>query len=698
MTALFQRLKISTLLIGLCGILLLIVAAFSTVSITDAFVQARQAATVQQAAGALRETFVALQNTRRERGPVTNSLKGAGPASPEFIASLDDLRSKSRPALDALIDLCGQITCAREVTSETLRAGAARIEELRQEVDAALKTSLDGRRKELPADWQKAATVMVDQYEAISRELGESIRLTDPVIADLIAVKDTAYLTRDAVGQESTLLRVIIGEGTMSAENRTKKDKLRSQAETGWNQTGALIARPGMWPALVAAYDAANETLTKTYEGRRTEIEATIDAGNAASIDQEAWDNLNTKMLGDFGAISTTALDLTADYATASAREAQTKLFMHGGLLVALLLFGAGAILLILRRVTRPIGRITQAMHNVAQGELETEVPFLDRRDEIGGMAGTLERFKQALVAHRASEEAAKAEADAKLRRAQALDSLIGGFEKSVADLVGSLSSAATELQSSAQSMSATAEQTNQQSATVASASAQASTNVQTAAAAAEELSSSIGEISRQLSQATAIAGRAVEDAAKTNQSVQGLSSSAQAIGDVVKLISEIAAQTNLLALNATIEAARAGDAGKGFAVVASEVKALANQTGKATEEISARIAEMQGATQQSVSAIEGIVKVIEEINRISTTIAAAVEEQTAATQEIARNVHQASDGTTEVSANIEGVTAAARETGGAATQVLHAAGDLNRQSANLNVEVGQFIASVRAL
>jgi methyl-accepting chemotaxis protein len=698
MTGLFQRLQISTLLIGLCGILLLIVAAFSSASIYEAFRQTRQASAVQEAAGALAHTFDALQNTRRERGPVTNALKAPDASSAAFIASIEELRSLSQPAVLALIELCGHITCAQDVSAQTLSEGLAKLDELRKEVDGALRAGADGRRPELADEWQAASTTMVKQYEAISKELGDSIRLTDPVIAELIAVKDAAYLTRDAVGLEGTLIQSMVGAGTVSPENRSKGDKLRGQADSGWKQVASLMSRPGMWPDLVAAFDVAKESLTKTYEEQRTAVEQALASGDVSGVDREGWETLNTKVLGDLVLISTTALDLTSDHAAANAERAQAKLFMHGGLLLALTLFGIAAILLIRRRVTQPIGRITQAMRQVSGGALDTEVPYLDRKDEIGGMAGTLERFKQALLAQRATEEAARAEADAKLRRAQALETLIGGFEKSVAETVSGLTSAATELQASAQSMSTTAEQTNEKSATVAAASAQASSNVETAAAAAEELSSSIGEISRQVAQATSIAGQAVENAAKSNESVQGLSTSAQAIGEVVKLISEIAEQTNLLALNATIEAARAGDAGKGFAVVASEVKALASQTAKATEEIGSRIAEMQSATQDSVSSIAGIVTVIEEMNRISTAIAAAIEEQSAATQEIARNVQQASGGTSQVSANIAGVTDAARETGGAANEVLQAAGDLNRQSASLSDEVGQFIASVRAL
>jgi PAS domain S-box-containing protein len=281
--------------------------------------------------------------------------------------------------------------------------------------------------------------------------------------------------------------------------------------------------------------------------------------------------------------------------------------------------------------------------------------------------------------------------------RKRLLQELADKFERSIGSLVDGVSSSATQLQTTAQSMADTAEQTSRQSAVVASASADTTHNVQTVASATEQLAASIGQIGGQVNESSRIVGTAVGQANDTNAKVQSLSVAAQKIGDVVRLINDIAGQTNLLALNATIEAARAGDAGKGFAVVASEVKTLATQTANATDEIATQVRAIQDATASSVDAIQGITQTINRVNEISTTIASAVEEQGAATQEITRSIQQAAQGTTEVSSNIGSVTDAAKKTGDAAGLVQHAAAELARNGGQLKQQVAEFLRTVRA-
>ncbi len=409
-----------------------------------------------------------------------------------------------------------------------------------------------------------------------------------------------------------------------------------------------------------------------------------------------------TPALGQIGEVSQqvkTSLqqnqaDLQQQVATTSAQLQQRTAVISviAFVLGILLAFGVS------HSISNPIKTITTAMEALAGGDKSGDVPAMDRGDEVGAMARTVQVFKDNMLrADQLTAEQAEIRERAASDQRAAMNRMANEFEASVRGVVESVSKASSELQSSAQVMSTTAEQANLQSNTVAVASDRATSNVQTVAAAAEELSASIAEIGRQVIQANSIAGKAVAEAAQTNQSVQGLSAAAQAIGDVVKLISDIAGQTNLLALNATIEAARAGEAGRGFAVVASEVKNLANQTARATEEIAGKIGEIQTATSHSVAAIQGIGSVIDEISHISSSIASAIEQQTAATQEIARNVQEASQGTTEVSVNIAGVSQAAGDTGRAADLVLQAASGLGQQSEILREQVNRFISLIRA-
>ncbi len=370
-------------------------------------------------------------------------------------------------------------------------------------------------------------------------------------------------------------------------------------------------------------------------------------------------------------------------------------LVIAGLTLVAALILGV--IVFFERAVAGAIARITGDMARLADGDLSVDVAGRERGDEIGAMARSVQVFKDNAVKRRALEAEQKAEQEARLRRADAVDRLVKDFDGTVQTLLQTVNASVTQLNATAQSMAAIAEETNREAASAAAASEQTSANVQTVASAAEEMSGSIGEIGRQVANSTQIAGQAVQEADRTNASVGSLAEAAQRIGDVVQIINTIAGQTNLLALNATIEAARAGEAGKGFAVVASEVKALASQTAKATEEIGGQVNAIQQATQGAVEAIRTIGGTIGTMNDISVTVAAAIEEQAAATQEISRNVQQAAVATQEVSASVVQVTLASDQTGAAASQVLSAARQLAEEAQGLRGAVDRFLTGIRA-
>ncbi len=446
--------------------------------------------------------------------------------------------------------------------------------------------------------------------------------------------------------------------------------------------------------------DEAMETF-KAWKPIRDQVIAFMRDGKraeAAAITREKGAAQVAKIFKEIEDVVDFSLDKAAKFDVAATAQRDSAFSTLYSLMTGITVLGIGIALIITLSINRPITALRGTMGRLAVGDFAVAVPYLDNTSEVGEMAQSVAVFKENGVRVKqlqAEQETARTQAERDKR--SAMNQLADDFESHINSVVDHVASASTEMNATAQSMSAVSDQAMRQAAAVAAAATEASSNVQTVASAAEQLAASIMEIGRQVSQSTKTTMVAVEKARETNKIVSSLSDAALKIGEVVSLINRIAGQTNLLALNATIEAARAGEMGKGFAVVASEVKNLANQTAKATGDISAQIGAVQAATGQAVHAIQEIMTIIDQVNSTSTAIASAVEQQQAATGEIARNVEQAAAGTNEVARNISGVTEAAGEAGRAAGQVLEEARDLSQQSESLKVEVESFMRRVRS-
>jgi methyl-accepting chemotaxis protein len=695
----FSGMSIRLVLGQIIGVLGLLLVALSTAGFFAALERDTAARRVASLTGVSQQLFGTFIGARQERGAMNAGLFSEMAADADTGVRIASNRQMSETGYGAVVEwLTGTADPRLAPHFTSLTSAHESLAVQRPKADATIHFPKQSRDPSVAQDYRKAVLSYLDAILALTSQIEASLKLVDPMVDQLLMVKQSAWATRNYGGLVAARIEnAAAGGKSWSPADIVGAAQDSGRAALGWDQVTDAAARPDAPQAIVDAVARSKDAAAAALVSRQQEVIKTLNSGQKTEVPLADMVNLDNTMLTFSVDVANAALAEMVARAGHQMESATKSLILDGLMMIIALMVMALGFIIVYRRVSMPIRRLTQVMRRLADHDLSAELGDTGRADEIGDMSRAVEIFKENMItADRLSEEQ-QAEQARKERRQIAVDGFIATFDQAVAESLRTLAAASTELNATAQSMSATAAETSDKSTAVAAASEEASANVQTVAAATEQLSASINEISRQVADSSSVAGEAVAQAQRTDGEVQALADSAQRIGDVVKLINGIAGQTDLLALNATIEAARAGEAGKGFAVVASEVKSLATQTAKATDEIAAQVSAIQGATGSAVLAIRAIGETIARVNQIAAAIAAAVEQQGAATREIARSVQQASAGTAEVSTHIVAVSQTASETGAAAGEVLDSAQSLARLSKALRTDIDRFVSDIRA-
>lgn len=694
-----NRLTVSTLLKAVILSTALVVVVGFSISAWSSWARLQVANRIVAVSAASADAFKAMANIRADRSTSSRQLTSDLEMDKDIEKYIRGIRSELMPALARAIEILPSIDLPQR---ETIVADLDRLNKALLAEQAEFWTEVAkpkaSRRAALVKEYLDSEDGLMAVLEKLSPVLAASVNHQDATIDQLLMIKQMAWLLRVNAGESSLIVGNALNSGKIAPEVQLAFTKWTGGTETAWSAIELAASGMQLPPPLVAAMaEAKSLYFEPQYLATRDGIIVAIAKGEKAAMTANQWSPYSVGRMASAIRLADAALAAAKDHSSNQRADALQSLVTQLALLIAAIVFTGAAMLAVSRRVIIPLHRIRDAMLKVAGGDLTVDSGYLDRRDEIGSLAGALETFKQQAIDKLKIEEQERERNAGAAARQRAMEAHVGEFEGVVRKSLGELSDASGEMRKTSGDLSAVSRQTNERVEIAGKASNEASTSVESVAAAAEELSASINDISQQAAHAAGIASRAVNQARKTDSTVQGLAQSAGRIGEVVGLINTIAAQTNLLALNATIEAARAGEAGRGFAVVASEVKSLASQTAKATEEISEQIADIQKVAGDAINAIQAIGGIIGEVNEVATAIAAAVQEQGAATQEITRSTQYAARGTKNVSDNITGVKADADTAAGAAENVKQASETLETQSRQLGHQVSDFLGKIRA-